>query len=438
MAYGRILICDTSQIKILSAMDILSFLKKSPSPAWAAENAARLLTAAGFHEVTNTEIPAAGSFFLRPHSGMVIAVRVPAEPDLKKLRFRIIGAHTDSPHLRLKPNAEIQKDGLTLLASEVYGGALLYTWFDRELGIAGEVYYKDAGVVQKKLIQSNAPVAIVPSLAIHLQRGVNEDGFVPAKKEGLNAVFAAGALAGSFTEWLSKEAGIAKDKLLSYDLSLFDLAQATRGGLNNEFIHSARLDNLASCHAAINALIASKAKDTIQIAALFDHEEVGSVSEGGAESGITEALLHEILVACSGSDRDFRTIIGRSVFLSADMAHGLHPHFSDRHDTVEENRPKLGGGVTVKINQNRRYATSAATLALFNDICRTHALPHQTYTHRNDLPCGSTIGPAVSARLGMPTLDVGVAMLGMHSIRETCAFQDLAAYQKFMHIFFAA
>ncbi len=416
-------------------MDILEYLKNSPSPAWAAENAAQLLKNAGFHDVTNAEIPAGGSFFLRPHSGLLLAVRVPTAPDAAKLQFRIIGAHTDSPHLRLKPNAEIQKDGLTLLASEVYGGALLYTWFDRELGIAGEVYYKGPDGVQKKLIKSNAPVAIVPSLAIHLQRGVNEDGFIPAKKDGLNAVFAAAAPVGSFTEWLSKEAGIAKDQLLSYDLSLFDLAQATRGGWNHEFIHSARLDNLASCHSAINALISSKAKNTIQIAALFDHEEVGSVSEGGAESDITENLLREILVACCDSDRDFRTIIGRSVFLSADMAHGLHPHFSDRHDTVEENRPKLGGGVTVKINQNRRYATSAATLALFNDICRTHALPHQTYTHRNDLPCGSTIGPAVSARLGMPTLDVGVAMLSMHSIRETCAWDDLGVYARFMRLF---
>ena len=416
-------------------MDILHFVNNSPSPSWAAENAARLLRNAGFQEVTDAEIPSGGSFFLRPHSGMVIAVRLPKVSDAAKLKFRIIGAHTDSPHLRLKPHAEMQKEGLTLLASEVYGGALLYTWFDREVGIAGEVYYKEAGGVQKKLIKTASPVAMLPSLAIHLQRGVNEDGFVPAKKDGLNVVFAAGAPEGSFAEWLCKEASITKDQLLSYDLSLFDLTPATRGGLNGEFVHSARLDNLASCHAAISALISSEAKDTIQVAALFDHEEVGSVSEGGAESGITEGLLHEILTACCGSNQNFRTIIGRSVFLSADMAHGLHPHFADRHDSVESNRPKLGGGVTVKVNQNRRYATSAATLALFNDICRTNAVPHQTYTHRNDLPCGSTIGPAVSARLGIPTLDVGVAMWGMHSVRETCAWVDLENYTKFMQDF---
>lgn len=419
-------------------MDILSFLKNSPSPAWAAENAAQMLAAAGFSDVTGKNIAAGGNILLRPHPGMVIAARLPAKTDAAKLKFRIVGAHTDSPHLRLKPNAEVQKDGMTLLASEVYGGALLYTWFDRELGIAGEVYYKEAGNVKSKLVKIAAPVAIVPSLAIHLQRGVNEDGFVPAKKDGLNAMFAAGAAVGSFNEWLNKAAGIAKEALLSYDLSLYDLAAPTRGGLNNEFVHSARLDNLVSSHAAVSALIASNAKDTIQIAALFDHEEIGSVSEGGAESGITENLLREILVACAGSDSDYRNAIGRSVFLSADMAHGLHPHFGDKHDTIGDNRPRLGGGVTVKINQNRRYATSAATLALFNDICSTHQLPHQTYTHRNDLPCGSTIGPAVSARLGIPTLDVGVAMLGMHSIRETCAFNDIEVYRKFMQIFLNA
>lgn len=416
-------------------MDILEFLKNSPSPAWAAENAAQILKSAGFTDATEKAVAAGSRIYLRPHPGMVIAARLPEKANAAKLRFRIIGAHTDSPHLRLKPNAELQKDGMTLLATEVYGGALLYTWFDRELGIAGEVYYKDAGQVKHKLVRAQTPAAIVPSLAIHLQRGVNEDGFVPVKKDGLNAVFASGAAAGCFTDWLCREAGVTKETLLSYDLSLFDLAGPTRVGLQNEFVHSARLDNLASCHAAIGALIAGEAQCTIQIAALFDHEEIGSVSESGAESGITENLLREILVACTGSDKDYRNALGQSVFLSADMAHGLHPHFGDRHDTPEDNRPHLGGGVTVKINQNRRYATSAATLALFNDICRTHQLPHQAYTHRNDLPCGSTIGPAVSSKLGIPTLDVGVAMLGMHSIRETCAYADLATYQKFMHIF---
>lgn len=419
-------------------MDILEFLKNSPSPAWAAENAAHMLSAAGFTDATGKALGAGSRIYLRPHPGMLIAAHLPEKADATKLKFRIIGAHTDSPHLRLKPNAEMQKDGMTLLASEVYGGALLYTWFDRELGIAGEVYYKDAGQVKHKLVRAHAPVAIVPSLAIHLQRGVNEEGFVPAKKDGLNAVFASGATAGCFTDWLCREVGVTKETVLSYDLSLFDLAGPTRGGLQNEFVHSARLDNLASCHAALGALIAGEAKDTIQIAALFDHEEIGSVSESGAESGITENLLREILVACTGSDKDYRNTLGRSVFLSADMAHGLHPHFGDRHDTPEDNRPRLGGGITVKINQNRRYATSAATLALFNDICRTHQLPHQVYTHRNDLPCGSTIGPAVSAKLGIPTLDVGVAMLGMHSVRETCAYADLATYQKFMQLFFNA
>jgi len=416
-------------------MDILDYLKDSPSPAWAAENAAAMLMAAGFSDATGKPIVAGSSIYLRPHSGMVIAARLPAKAEAAELKFRIIGAHTDSPHLRLKPNAGIQKDDLTLLASEIYGGALLYTWFDRELGIAGEVYYKEAGVVKSKLVKTATPVAIVPSLAIHLQRGVNEDGFAPAKSEGLNALFAQGADAGAFSRWLCDEAKISADLLLSYDLSLFDLTAPTRAGLNHEFLHSARLDNLVSCHAALSALAAGEAKDTIQIAALFDHEEIGSVSEGGAESGITENLLREIFVACSDSDSDYRNAIGRGVFLSADMAHGVHPHYADKHDTVKDNRPRLGGGVTVKINQNRRYATSAATLALFNDICRTHELPHQTYTHRNDLHCGSTIGPAVSARLGIPTLDVGVAMLGMHSVRETCVFSDIEHYTRFMERF---
>lgn len=416
-------------------MDILQFLDNSPSPAWAAETAASLLKASGFVEIKPGEDVKGGKIFVRPHSGMLIAANLPPKIKADQASFRMIGAHTDSPHLRLKPRATAEKSGYAVLASEIYGGALLYTWFDRALGLAGEVYFKTGDAITKTLVKIDDPIAIVPSLAIHLQRGVNEDGFAPAKATGMHALISPTQTDFDLHEYLASRAHISAEKILSYDLSLFDTQKAARGGVKNELLSSARLDNLVSCFAALRALEGSETENVIRVVALFDHEEIGSVSESGAESAITEKLLHAFGRAAGLDEQNFAQTLARSIFLSADMAHGLHPNFADKHDS--ENRPRLGGGVTLKINQNRRYATSAATQAVFADICRMHGIASQIYTHRNDLPCGSTIGPAVSARLGMQTLDVGIAMLGMHSIRETCAWEDLAQYQNFMAAFLA-
>ncbi|MBV6493418.1 MAG: putative M18 family aminopeptidase 2 [Turneriella sp.] len=416
-------------------MTVTEYLDASPSPAWAAVNSATLLQSFGFVETPNAHETTADKFFVRPYSGMLLAAKIPQQVDTQKLALRIIGAHTDSPHLRLKSNATTVKEGHALLASEVYGGALLYTWLDRPLGVAGEVFYKNNDTIEKKLICTRTPIAVVPSLAIHLARGVNDDGFKIDKAKHLPALT---ALTGdvSLDAFLASEAQINADALLSYDLSLFDTTPATQGGLNSELLTSARLDNLASVYSAIYTLKKAESPNNICVAALFDHEEIGSVSEAGAESVQLEKFLRGIQAHLKITDTDFERILSRSLFLSADMAHGLHPNYADKHDT--ENRPRLGGGVTLKINQSRRYATSAAGSAFFHDLCRTNSIPSQVYTHRNDLPCGSTIGPAVSARLGMTTIDVGVAMLAMHSIRETCAVADLEKYQRFMEAFYNA
>ncbi|HRP69261.1 MAG TPA: M18 family aminopeptidase [Turneriella sp.] len=406
----------------------------SPSPAWAAENASTLLKSFGFEEATHAHDGVSNKLFARPFSGMLLAAHRPQKIDPAQLQLRIIGAHTDSPHLRLKSNSAAVKEGHTLLTSEVYGGALLYTWFDRPLGLAGEIFYKENNTIQRKLIRIQEPIAVVPSLAIHLARGVNDDGFKIEKTQNLHALL-------SLTEdisldaYLASVADIPTDALLSYDLSLFDTTPATQGGLNNELLMSARLDNLVSAHSAITALKKADSPNIIAIAALFDHEEIGSVSEAGAESVQLEKFLRRIQNHLKITDTQWEGVLQRSLFLSADMAHGVHPNYADKSDT--ENRPRLGGGVTLKMNQNRRYATSAAGAAFFHDLCRTHKIPSQVYTHRNDLPCGSTLGPAVSARLGMTTIDVGVAMLAMHSIREICAIEDLESYRRFMEFFMA-
>jgi aspartyl aminopeptidase len=413
-------------------MQITDFRDNSPCPAWAAENAAKILTGAGFSEADGVSAQAGQRFFLRPQSGMLAAVCLPVNMDPAKTAWRIIGAHTDSPHLRLKPNTAAAAEGATILTAEIYGGVLNYTWFDRDLGIAGEVYHKDGAKIGRKLVKTSRPVAVVPSLAIHLQRGVNEDGFAPSKQDGLQALFALGSDGPvDFNAFLAGEAGISRENLLSYDLSLFDAQKAATGGKDGELLHSARLDNLVSCYAAVQAITRSNGEHTIQVVLLFDHEEIGSVSESGAEGSFAEHLLRDIAAVAGVGENGFRKVPAQ--FLSADMAHGVHPNFGNKHDAV--NRPTLGGGVTLKINQNRRYATNAEAQAIFHDLCGTHKIPSQIYTHRNDLPCGSTIGPALSARLGMTTMDAGIAMLGMHSIRETCAWEDLNHYANFMLAF---
>jgi aspartyl aminopeptidase len=411
-------------------MTLPDFLDSSPSPAWAAETATQLLTQAGFIPAADAAATEARRFFVRPQPGMVYAVSLPEDKKNDNLAFRIVGAHTDSPHLRLKPNADFIREGMRLVATEVYGGALLYTWFDRDLGIAGEVYFRDRNGISMKLVRINRAIASVPSLAIHLQRAISEEGFAPNKQTETNALISGELNSKTLREYIAAEAGIAETDILSYDLSLYDVQKAQRTGTQNEYLASARLDNLVSCYAALTALIENKPENSIQIVALYDHEEIGSNSESGAETALTEKLLLAIKSRLRLSDAEYHAVLAKSLFLSADMAHGVHPNYADKHDA--QNRPRLGGGVTLKVNQNRRYASSAATQAVFYDICKRHNLPHQTYTHRNDLPCGSTIGPTVSAKLGMPTIDAGIAMLAMHSIRETCAYADVEVYSTFM------
>jgi aspartyl aminopeptidase len=411
-------------------MELVEYLDNSPSPAWATESAARLLDRAGFRHAGSVAAAGSRQFYLRPYAGLLFAARLPEQVPTG---FRLIGAHTDSPHLRLKANAAQLREGYALLASEVYGGALLYTWFDRELALAGEIFYRDGESIRSRLVRSNGAVAIVPSLAIHLQRGVNDDGFAPNKQVALSALVTHRAADFDWNNYLATLSGIPAEKILSYDLSLYDTQTAQIGGALGDLLFSARLDNLVSCHSALAALAKSDNSPYAQVVALYDHEEIGSLSESGAETRLTEALLSEIAARYQLSKTDFEKLMRQSIFLSADMAHGVHPNFADRHDS--DNRPRLGGGVTLKINQNRRYATSAATQALFTDICRRHGIESQLYTHRNDLPCGSTIGPTMSARLGISTLDVGVAMLGMHSARETCAWSDAETYSRFMRFF---
>lgn len=406
--------------------DLLAFLGASPTPFHAVEEARRRLEAQGFHrldEADRWDALAAGSYYVTTSGTNLFAFALP--PPAQRTRFRIIGAHTDSPNLRLKPSPEYTAEGYAQLGVEVYGGALLNSWLDRDLGIAGRVLVREEdGALGGRLVILDRPLLRVPQLAIHLDREVNDKGLVLNRQEHLAPVLGlAGSGAGSLAALVAEAAQVAVERVVGHELMLFDLTPPAVGGQANEFIFSARLDNLAMCHAAVSALASAGsasagAPDGIAVIALFDHEEVGSVSAAGAAGAVLPRVLERLV-----PDREaFHQACARSTCVSADMAHAVHPNYASRHEP--RHKPQLNGGPVIKTNAQQRYATTATTAARFADLCREEGVPVQHYAHRTDLPCGSTIGPITSTQLGIPTVDVGNPMLSMHSARELSGSLD--------------
>ena len=401
--------------------DLLSFLRASPTPFHAVDQARKRLDAHGFRALDEAE-PwdrlAAGSYYTTPSASNLFAFVVPEAREHRR-QFRIVGAHTDSPNLRLKPHAEYTQEGYAQLGVEVYGGALLNSWLDRDLGIAGRVIVRDdRGALTGRLVLIDRPVARVPQLAIHLDREVNDKGLVLNRQDHLAPVFGLAESGATLAALVAEAAGVAPDRVAASELMLFDVVPPVLGGASGELIFSARLDNQAMCHAAVSALVQVSRPAAIAAIALFDHEEVGSGSAAGAGS----AVLPRILERLAGSREDFHQACARSTCVSADMAHAVHPNYASRHEP--RHRPQLNGGPVIKTNTQQRYATTAATAAMFAELCRAEQVPVQYYAHRTDLPCGSTIGPITSTLLGIATVDVGNAMLSMHSARELAGARD--------------
>jgi aspartyl aminopeptidase len=408
-----------------AARDLCAFLDRSPTPYHAAREAAARLEAAGFAEIGERDAwslaPGDRRYLVR--GGTLIAFIVGAESPATG-GFRMIGAHTDSPNLRVKPNADMSRSGYQQLGVEVYGGALHSTWMDRDLSIAGRVLVRGKQGVEGRLVDLARPVARVPNLAIHLNRGVNKDGLVLNEQRQLAPVVGLGkeaALRGA----LSRALEVPADDLLSYDLSLYDTERAVIGGLDGEFVFSARLDNLASCHAATTALIASTAPSPItRLIALYDHEECGSRSAAGAAGSVLRDTVARILDA--HPDRQPQALgraMARSLLVSADMAHGVHPNYAEQHEP--QHAPQVNRGMVIKSNVNQSYATDGASAAQFELFCQEAGFSPQRFVVRSDLPCGSTVGPITAAELGIATVDVGSPMLSMHSCREMCGTLDV-------------
>ena len=418
--------------------DLLRFTGESPTPYHATESALARLSTAGFKAIRESDAWDAlgpGRYAVVHGGTSVLAFIIPKKP--KPAGFRIVGAHTDSPNLRLKPNADYVKEGYAQVGVEVYGGALLNSWLDRDLSVAGRLITRAGnGAPTPKLVKIERALCRIPQLAIHLDRDVNEK-LALNRQEHLAPVL---GLAGvTMMEVIAKAAGVAREEIIASDLMLFDVVPPTVSGASGEFFHSARLDNLAMCHASITGLInaapALEDGDTVALAALFDHEEVGSESAFGAHSGFLPRTLERIGAAAGNTGDAFFRMIARSLCVSADMAHAVHPNYEGRHES--RHKPVLNGGPVVKVNTQQRYATSGATAALFYELARKCDVPVQTYAHRTDLPCGSTIGPIVSTLLGVRTVDVGNPMLSMHSCREMAGTRDPELMTRVLGAFYA-
>jgi aspartyl aminopeptidase len=350
--------------------------------------------------------------------------------------FRIVGAHTDSPNLRVKPQPDVVRAGVHQIGVEAYGGVLLNSWLGRDLGLSGRVAVRRNGTgALVRLLRIDRPVCAIPQLAIHLDREINTQGLLVDAQHHLTPLWALSE--GSFGGFVAKELGVGPDDLLGWDLMLHDLAPGALVGRDDELLGSARLDNLASCWAAVEALAgaAPKGGAPIPVVCLFDHEEVGSTSDRGAASSLLATVLERSVLARGGTTEAYHRALARSACLSADMAHATHPNYADRHDP--EHQVALNGGPVLKVNANVRYATDAPGAALVALAAEQAGVPLQRFAMRSDLPCGSTIGPLTAARLGITTVDVGMPQLAMHSAREHAGSHDPGPYRALMAAFLA-
>jgi aspartyl aminopeptidase len=408
--------------------ELLGFLRDSPTPFHAVAEAAARLELAGFSRLAETDSWADGAatgarYVLR--GGALVAWHLP--PDAEAARpFRILGSHTDSPNLRVKPRPDLGALGWRQVAMEVYGGLLHNSWLDRDLGLAGRLVLRDGG---EHLVNIDRPLLRVPQLAVHLDRGVNAEGVKLNAQHHLMPVWGLGdAHEGDLIEFVAAEHNLRAADVLGWDLMAYDLTAPAYLGRDAEFVASGRIDNLVSVHASVAALTAAAADAArpadapIPVLAAMDHEETGSNSYSGASGPFLEAVLERLLEVRGGGNEARARAYAGSFVCSADMAHAVHPNYAERHDG--SHRPRPNGGPVLKVNVNQRYATDGRGRAVWARACERAGTPWQTFASRNDQPCGTTIGPITATRLGIETFDVGVPGLSMHSARELCGADD--------------
>ena len=414
---------------------LLSFLDASPVNFLAVKNIADMLEAGGFRRL-NPALPigtvnAGDRFFVTKNDSSIFAFRIGAKP-LADVGFHMICAHADSPTFRIKPNAEMLcEGGLVKLNTEVYGGPIMSTWFDRPLTLAGRVIVRGENVMQPEtmLLHIKRPLLQISNLAIHFNRQVNDGVKLSKQKDVLpllgqitSQLEAGNMLMNVIVEELNKQRPIQQEDILDFDLYLADTTPACTFGAHNEFISAGRLDDLSMCFAGLEAMLAAHDTDTTQVLAIFDNEETGSQTKQGAGSPFLSYMLKRIALAQSHTEEAYYQAVERAFMISADNAHAWHPNYAEKYDPT--NHPMLGGGPVIKFNAAQKYASDAASAAVFAGLCAKAGVPCQRFVNHSDVAGGSTLGNILASSIPLRGVDMGNAILAMHSCRETGSVRD--------------
>lgn len=435
------------------AEELLEFLNSSPTAFHAAAELKKELQQAGFKKLDPAQkwnLKAGEKYFITRNKSAVIAFIT--GDDFLNQGFRIISSHTDSPALKIKPDPLIKKDGYYLLNTEIYGGPILNTWYDKDLSLAGKVVLKnnDSFKLEEKLIDFKEKIAVIPNLAIHLKKDINENGKIN-KEKGLRAVInqplkSQEKEAGktelknskkeslNFKNLIEQFSDFKEEEILETELYLYPTEKAEFTGAEKEFISAGCQDNLSMVHSALKAVTAFESKPWTKMAIFYDNEEIGSASPQGADSPFAGDIIERIIYNLGADREDYYNIIEKSFLLSADMAHALHPNFSEEYD--HNNRPLLNKGPVIKYNANLKYMTTASTAGVLIDLMEKNNIPYQYYTNRSDKRGGSTIGPIAATQLGIKSMDIGNPLLAMHSSRELGGSLDHAEMIKVMTLFY--
>ena len=413
-----------------TAKKLLKFIQKSPTAFQAVEEMSQRLQKEGFKELKEEkhwDLKAGGNYFVTRNHSAVIAFSIPKKPAWK---FHIMASHSDSPALKIKENPEMEVEKAYIkLNVERYGGMLLAPWFDRPLSVAGRLIVRKNGEIQEKLVAVDKDLLVIPNLAIHMNREVN-DGYKYNVQKDMLPLYSDYDGKGSFMKLMAAEADVAEEDILGHDLFLYDRTPGTVWGANEEFISAPRLDDIQCAFASLEGFLRGERKESIAVHCVLDNEEVGSTTKQGAAS-----TLMRINMGLGRTQEEYLMTLADSFMVSADNAHALHPNHTDKTDPV--NRPVLNGGIVIKYNANQKYCTDGVSAAIFKDICDRAEVPYQIFVNRSDMAGGSTLGNISNTQVPMKTVDIGLAQLAMHSVYETTGAKDTESLAKAAAVLFA-
>ena len=418
-----------------TAKKLLKFIQKSPTAFQAVEEMSQRLQKEGFKELKEEkhwDLKAGGNYFVTRNHSAVIAFSIPKKPAWK---FHIMASHSDSPALKIKENPEMEVEKAYIkLNVERYGGMLLAPWFDRPLSVAGRLIVRKNGEIQEKLVAVDKDLLVIPNLAIHMNREVN-DGYKYNVQKDMLPLYSDYDGKGSFMKLMAAEADVAEEDILGHDLFLYDRTPGTVWGANEEFISAPRLDDIQCAFASLEGFLRGERKESIAVHCVLDNEEVGSTTKQGAASAFLKDTLMRINMGLGRTQEEYLMTLADSFMVSADNAHALHPNHTDKTDPV--NRPVLNGGIVIKYNANQKYCTDGVSAAIFKDICDRAEVPYQTFVNRSDMAGGSTLGNISNTQVPVKTVDIGLAQLAMHSVYETTGTKDTESLAKAVAVLFA-